>query len=585
MANFEYVRSPTGELSGASLVTQTESALTALSDAVISAEQAATAAQTASQTAAEQAQAAAESASTASSAAQTATQDAATALTTAQTASETAGSALSTAQGAVTTAGEAVTAATNAKTAAEHAQSAAEGAASDAHDAAEDAATAAGTAQTALETANAATTTAGQAASNASAAVTTAGQASTTAGNALALAQNAVLLSGAQSVAGIKTFSDSPLVPTPADSDNSQKAANAIFVKNVVLTALEAVWGKMNALDGVLLTFASDTATAYTKSLPSDSFSFAGINSVGGRSLAWNQLYQYPTESVSVTTARAFKTGTSIVVGHKYFVSANFDATTGTSVTVYEGDWNRSFSLENANADILTAATGGISTGGISRDSGNVWVYLYITGGATVTHINIIDLTLMFGSGNEPSTVAEFRQMFPEDYYPYSAGEILSAAVNKIVSKDSNSVEIDAKTIPAAILALPGYGWSAGTAKNWVDWENKAYHQEVSSQSITGAIGDTITLTDAASAAQYICGKGDIGAVSGGVLTLTAAVTDEPVQFELATPIVTDISALIDDNSIQVEPGGSLTFENSNGDDYRIPVPSELRIMKYLPEA
>ena len=230
MADFEYVRSPTGELSGASLVTQTESALTALSDAVISAEQAASAAQTASQTAAEQAQAAAESASTASSAAQTATQDAATALTTAQTASETAGSALSTAQGAVTTAGEAVTAATNAQTAAEGAQSAAEGAASDAHDAAEDAATAAGTAQTALETANAATTTAGQAASNASAAVTTAGQASTTAGNALALAQNAVMLSGAQSVAGVKTFTDSPLVPTPADSDNSQKAASTAFV-------------------------------------------------------------------------------------------------------------------------------------------------------------------------------------------------------------------------------------------------------------------------------------------------------------------------------------------------------------------
>lgn len=28
-------------------------------------------------------------------------------------------------------------------------------------------------------------------------------------------------------------------------------------------------------------------------------------------------------------------------------------------------------------------------------------------------------------------------------------------------------------SIPEAIRALPGYGWSAGTAKNWVDYENK----------------------------------------------------------------------------------------------------------------
>lgn len=30
-----------------------------------------------------------------------------------------------------------------------------------------------------------------------------------------------------------------------------------------------------------------------------------------------------------------------------------------------------------------------------------------------------IDLTALFGQGNEPSTVAEFRAMFPADYYPY----------------------------------------------------------------------------------------------------------------------------------------------------------------------
>lgn len=31
--------------------------------------------------------------------------------------------------------------------------------------------------------------------------------------------------------------------------------------------------------------------------------------------------------------------------------------------------------------------------------------------------------------------------------------------------------------IPDAIKALPGYGWSAGTARNYVDYENKRYVQ------------------------------------------------------------------------------------------------------------
>ncbi len=35
--------------------------------------------------------------------------------------------------------------------------------------------------------------------------------------------------------------------------------------------------------------------------------------------------------------------------------------------------------------------------------------------------------------------------------------------------------------IPEAIKALPGYGWSAGTARNYVDYENKRYVQCVGS--------------------------------------------------------------------------------------------------------
>lgn len=38
--------------------------------------------------------------------------------------------------------------------------------------------------------------------------------------------------------------------------------------------------------------------------------------------------------------------------------------------------------------------------------------------------IDIHDLTAMFGTGNEPTTVEEFRALYPNSYYPYNTGEL-----------------------------------------------------------------------------------------------------------------------------------------------------------------
>ena len=42
----------------------------------------------------------------------------------------------------------------------------------------------------------------------------------------------------------------------------------------------------------------------------------------------------------------------------------------------------------------------------------------------------IIDLTQMFGAGNEPTSVAQFKSMFPLDYYEYDTGSLLSFKAN-----------------------------------------------------------------------------------------------------------------------------------------------------------
>lgn len=49
-----------------------------------------------------------------------------------------------------------------------------------------------------------------------------------------------------------------------------------------------------------------------------------------------------------------------------------------------------------------------------------VRVLLNQTANNIVVHPQLFDLTEMFGAGNEPKTVAEFKAKFPNDYYPYS---------------------------------------------------------------------------------------------------------------------------------------------------------------------
>lgn len=43
-----------------------------------------------------------------------------------------------------------------------------------------------------------------------------------------------------------------------------------------------------------------------------------------------------------------------------------------------------------------------------------------------IDNIQLFDLTQMFGEGNEPATVEEFEAMFPNAYYPYEEGRLIS---------------------------------------------------------------------------------------------------------------------------------------------------------------
>ena len=184
--------------------------------------------------------------------------------------------------------------------------------------------------------------------------------------------------------------------------------------------------------------------------------------------------------------------------------------------------------------------------------------------------------------------------------------------------------------IPEAIRNLPGYGWSAGTARNYVDYENKKYVRCVGSvdlgtlewsyrpeqqrfyaiaDSITGKFSESFGIVPNIIVAKYdtvcfndITTKIDnmkasaVKTANDFISIRNTAYTDATafkqamsgviMYYELANPIVTDISTLIDDDflrNMEVEAGGSVTFKNSN-DNYRIPVPSEEEYIVKLSE-
>ena len=157
-----------------------------------------------------------------------------------------------------------------------------------------------------------------------------------------------------------------------------------------------------------------------------------------GNSIVWNQLVNTPifseTQEADIATFQ-------IVSGHKYLfiintsrVADNYGENYDYQIAAYLPSaapwmyWMQG--ITNRNLFIETPIETGIVT--IS-----FFVYDNFKGEVSGS-INVIDLTLMFGAGNEPSTVAEFESLFPLSYYEYNAGEILNFNSNKILTTGFN---------------------------------------------------------------------------------------------------------------------------------------------------
>lgn len=393
-------------------------------------------------------------------------------------------------------------------------------------------------------------------------------------------------------------------------------AENTAEIANVKLTDKE-LQRRVDALysigQGVTHKFETDSETAYQKAVPTGG-KLMSVKSIGGHSEVIDG------EIVSAGVTEVVEQGRNL-----------FDVEKCAALGLYYGfeiDTNKT--LQIALKDEKTCPTN-VSFGIVYVHGNTMANWLITSNGVRETITNSRDMTdstqIMVacypGNKETMQSIADaFDIMLVDGIYK-------SDTMPAYAPYHSNVYPI-----PETIRALPGYGWSAGTARNYVDYENKRYVQcvssvdlgtlkwmKTSSQSVgdyfyapastigfkrLGAFGTTVHnilcskyITVARNSSVFvdktITLDGDSTAVSQ-IQVKDTAYTDATafkqamqgviLYYELETPIVTDISSLIPDDflrNLTVEAGGSITFRSSN-DSYRIPVPNEEEYIVKLSE-
>lgn len=236
-----------------------------------------------------------------------------------------------------------------------------------------------------------------------------------------------------------------------------------------------------------------DNGIAISKSVPQGA-KCVSINKIGGKSILFNQLVNsndFPSTQtkygVTFTnngdgTITADGTATADIV---YTLISLVDSDrSGHKIAMCgcpSGGSNSSYKLVeswNGPSDVGGGVISKVSV------SGKIRIDIKIINGTTVSGLaftpQYFDLTDMLGSGNEPSTFAEFRNIIPAGYYEYEAGELMNSYCGSIVSKDSSNNVIASYTIPSALLSVilnEGYGQSNGSTYNYIDFEQKKYYK------------------------------------------------------------------------------------------------------------
>ena len=177
----------------------------------------------------------------------------------------------------------------------------------------------------------------------------------------------------------------------------------------------------------------------------------AAIESIKGNSVVWNQMLRNDGESVTINGVTITKVGnewhcsgiatadvwflcsnrTDVIVGHKYLYQG---CPNGGSVTTY-------MLLEASNYLNVDEGNGSISTANVNGISPYIVIRKGVDATGLVYRPTLVDLTKMFGEGNEPTTIAEFYSRIPMgvDLNAYNEGEIINNCSTGIKTRGFNA--------------------------------------------------------------------------------------------------------------------------------------------------
>lgn len=214
---------------------------------------------------------------------------------------------------------------------------------------------------------------------------------------------------------------------------------------------------------------------------------YVSVDKVGGKSIVWNQLCNpdefdpmgcTPTESGGIVTisdcaeVNRYKAGfVAVTKGHKYYQTVKIKSN-GTNPVGFQNYLFLDIYTKTTSAEFMR-----LSEVAACKESGNALVQLFSPNQTSYQIVKnsfmLIDLTLLFGAGNEPNA-EQFEQMFPADSYPYNAGEIISSRTETITA----GAEDITTGFPELRSALAAY--------DYIDMDGEKVHRKIKSVKIDG---------------------------------------------------------------------------------------------------
>ena len=217
--------------------------------------------------------------------------------------------------------------------------------------------------------------------------------------------------------------------------------------------SLTALW---DLNKGISYRFENDDEKAYTKTVPSGA-KLGAVNKIGGRTIVYNQLFTEKETTVINGITATYADGIMTLNGTATENWINFSQMTSAmnvvakfyiKMTIIKNDDKISFYYGWLNREIWMRPIASGSSSVIYSQTEDELEKYPNTGiadfgaGAVFNDVKIqiiiVNLTKMFGEGNEPTTTAEFESMFPNDYYPYNEGTLMNMSVNEVEEVGKN---------------------------------------------------------------------------------------------------------------------------------------------------